>query len=368
MTPQVPLPHFRSVLHGERFSGHEVPLEVLKDFAVFEEMLIEVAKREYLADHPERARIPRGFTKGLELRLAQLEPGSVALSMVLVGPSSGDASAYVGRAHDKIVNSIANFSQPELPPEMLRYFDRLGRSLLPGERIAFLRDNGKGEASLTPQVRKELLRASQAEEWTEEALLKGKVPEADVANGRFELELTDGTKLKAPLDAQHKASIIGALGGYPNRMLAVKGILRSDKHGTRRSIDSVEHVTELDPLDVEVRLEELAALGDGWLNGRGQALDKAGLKVLAQGFDEFFDSALPLPYLYPTAEGGVVAEWTLGDWEVSLEVQMPGCEAVFQALHPGADESRDLEFNLGGPPDWATLNAELRELAQARHE
>jgi hypothetical protein len=31
-------------LVGDRFEGHAIPLEVLKDFAVLEEMIVEVAK------------------------------------------------------------------------------------------------------------------------------------------------------------------------------------------------------------------------------------------------------------------------------------------------------------------------------------
>jgi hypothetical protein len=36
-------------------------------------MLIEVAKRDYLRAHPARARTPRGFTKGIELHLTEVE-------------------------------------------------------------------------------------------------------------------------------------------------------------------------------------------------------------------------------------------------------------------------------------------------------
>ena len=75
----MPPPSFKPELIGDRFANHEVPVEVLRDFAAFEELLIEVAKREYLADHPDRLRIPKGFTKGVELRLASIEEGSAIL-------------------------------------------------------------------------------------------------------------------------------------------------------------------------------------------------------------------------------------------------------------------------------------------------
>lgn len=356
---------FRPELHGERFSRHAVPLEVLRDFAAFEELLIEVAKREYLGAHPGRLRMPRGFTKGLELRLSAIEEGSAKLALVLVGLSQSDGAEYITRAHDKIVNTIANIGdgrQPEIPPELLRYFDRFGRSLLDGERIDFPRGNGE-PTSLTPDVREKLLLASQAEEWTEEAILKGRVSSADPADGRFELELIDGRKLNAPFERQHNDTVAEGLRGYhSNRMIVVKGLLKKDRNGNAKSIGSVEHVTLLDPLDIETRLEELAKLKDRWLNGRGVALDKTGLQNLAETFDMNFDSELPLPHLYPTPEGAVLAEWRIGDWEVSLEIEIPEQKADYQALNLTTDESRDMELQLTESTAWATLNQALRDL------
>lgn len=65
----------RSRLVGRRFDEHTLPLDILKDFSALEEMLIEVAKRKYLAAHPDRQRTPKGFTKGLELHLTAVEEG-----------------------------------------------------------------------------------------------------------------------------------------------------------------------------------------------------------------------------------------------------------------------------------------------------
>jgi len=56
-------------LIGPRFEEHAIPLEILKDLAALEEMIIEVAKWKLLQEHPDRKRVPRGFTQGIELRL-----------------------------------------------------------------------------------------------------------------------------------------------------------------------------------------------------------------------------------------------------------------------------------------------------------
>ena len=39
-------------LEGQRFAGHSVPLDMLKDFAAFQEMLVEVAKWRFLEETP----------------------------------------------------------------------------------------------------------------------------------------------------------------------------------------------------------------------------------------------------------------------------------------------------------------------------
>jgi hypothetical protein len=241
------------------------------------------------------------------------------------------------------IANVGNGKQPDMAPELLRYFDRFGRSLQPGERIEFVRE-GYEPTSLTPELRESLLRVSQAEEWTEETLLKGRVSAADVADGEFELELMNGTKLNAPLEQQHNDTVVAALAAYrSNRMLAVKGVLRKDKNGHYREFDSVEHVTLLDPLDVETRLEELASLKERWFNGKGVALDGPGLKALSEEFEKNFDSELPLPYLYPTPEGGVLAQ--------------------YEALNLASDESSEVSLSLSSnPSNWVRLNNQLRQL------
>ncbi len=45
------------------------------------------------------------------------------------------------------------------------------------------------------------------------------------------------------------------------------------------------HITQLDPLYVGSRLEELAELKPGWLDGKGLALNPKGLQTLVRDFD-----------------------------------------------------------------------------------
>jgi hypothetical protein len=156
--------------------------------------------------------------------------------------------------------------------------------------------------------------------------------------------------------------VLDASLGYREGVLVViKGVIERDRADRFKRFESVEHITSLDPLDIETRMEALAQLQDGWLDGKGRSPDRASLMRLAQGFDRAYDPDLPLPYLYPTAEGGVQAEWTLGDWEVSLEIALPGQTAQYQALNLKTGETQDLDLCLvEDGSDWPRLNQAIK--------
>src|SRR3954470_3494971 len=103
-------PFLRPRLIGERFEGHSIPLEILKDLAVLEEMIVEVAKSEFLKDHPQRRRSPRRFTDGITLKLTATKEGSLVPVISLVISSMSlfppENQQCFERARDAVVNAI----------------------------------------------------------------------------------------------------------------------------------------------------------------------------------------------------------------------------------------------------------------------
>lgn len=359
----------RPRLVGTRFDEHSVPLEFLKDFAALEEMIIEVAKWKFRQAHPDRARVPRGFTDGLELHLTKVEDGSaipvIALVFGTLFPSAN--ATYFDQAREAIIEAVASANQSQdgtsqLPPNLLGYFDRFGRSLREGESMEFTAAS-RQVARLTTETRRKLIRASQVAEWTEEASLLGLISEADQARMSFELELRDGTKLTAPLNSQHLDAVLEAFSGYrKGARVQLQGVVKKNRQDQMKSIESVEHVSPLDPLDVAARMEELAELQDGWLDGKGHAPERSALNWLARSFDVNFDPDLPLPYLYPTAEGGVQAEWSAGNWEVTLDIDLPKQMAEYQALHLATQACNECILDLSQSSAWQQLNERLKQL------
>ena len=71
------------------------------------------------------------------------------------------------------------------------------------------------------------------------------------------------------------------------------------------------------------RLESLSEVEDGWFEGRGVALDRAGLLWLEQRMaDHYVATDLPLPFLCPGVDGGVIGEWMLERHTCMIEVDL----------------------------------------------
>ena len=357
---------------GERFQGHAVPLEVLKDFAVLQEMLVETAKWKFLQEHPSRERVQRNFAKDIELQLVGIEDGSAKLVIVLSFLSLFPPNnvKYFEQGKVEIVNAIAQSAEgqlPQLPPSLLSYFDRFGRSLRSDESIEF--PHGERPVALTPEVRKHLIRAAKVEVWTEELDLRAKIFEADVLHNSFEFELSDGTRAKAPLDEKYRDAVIDATRGYHDGVFVlIQGVAQRDRSDRLKGFESIEHVTPLDTLDVTLRLEQISALNEGWLDGKGLAPPKDKLDWLAKAFDSNYDSDLPLPYLYPTTEGGVQAEWNLNDWSVSLEINLDNQQGEYQALNLKDQTCTELQISLADSNGWNQLNQALKQLESQQAE
>lgn len=356
---------------GPRFAEHAIPLELLKDLAVLEEIIIEVAKWCYLQDHRERKRSPRGFTDGVALKLSGVVEGSAVpqLSLVveqmLVFPPQ--AKTYFEQARTRLVGAInaAEHDEPitpHLPDALLAYFDRFGRGLRDGEAIEFSPQEAERKARLTKATRRKLvLASSQVQELTEEVTLRGSIPEADQGKMTFELQVINGPRVVAPIAGQHLPTVMEAFNGYKQgARVLLQGIGRYNRSDRLQSLETIEHLSLLDINDIAARLEELKTLRHGWLDGKkGFAPDKTGLDWLAESFQRNYPDELTSPYLYPTAEGGVQAEWSVNGWEISLEIDLDQHLGQWHALEMASEQEGEKTLNLNEPDDWQWLAAEI---------
>ena len=86
--------------------------------------------------------------------------------------------------------------------------------------------------------------------------------------------------------------------------------------------------------------------------------------VLASAGGEPIAASVPITFrLYPTAEGGIQAEWSLGEHEISLEVDLSNHRAEWQSVNMKTHEQEDRELNLDDVKEWIWLGDQIRLLA-----
>ena len=128
----------------------------------------------------------------------------------------------------------------------------------------------------------------------------------------------------------------------------------------------------VDPFDIRGRLESFKELRDGWADGMqpaaqwGEGFGKAprpeGLDWLAGRFAAHYSRDLPKPYLYPTPEGGVSVEWSLGPFEPSIDVDLEMRSADWHCLDLQTGHSWEKSLALNDAGAWEWLAQELRRL------
>lgn len=371
------IPFLTPRMVGDRFNGHSIPLEVLKDLAVLEELIVEVAKWHYKNDHPDRKRTQRGFTDGVSLKLTGVDDGSavpiislfVTAIPELFPPENQECFE---RARNSIIAAInAAESGAEITEHLsdshLAYFDRIGRSLRDGEAIEFDYKNPKCPARLTKATRRKLILASSGvREITEEVVLRGAIPEADQRKDSFELLLVGGHRIKAPLESQHYDVVLDAFNGYRKGVrVSLQGIAKYSRNERLQSIETVEHITILDSTDVSARLDEFRLLENGWLDGKGSAPSISGLNWLTDRFETLYPDSLPPPYLYPTAEGGIQAEWSVGGHDVSLEISLESHQGEWHDLELSTKDENQRELDLDAPGEWQWMTEQIHNIEGA---
>jgi len=364
-------PFLKPRLTGPRFEGGVVPLHVLADFAVLEQMIVDIAKWKFRSDNPNRKRVPRGFTDGISLKLTGVKDGSaipvISLFFAATTLFPPEAKSYFEDARAAIVGSIREADQglpiTKLPSRMLGYFARFGRSLEPGEAVEFEDADSGPPARLTQETRHRLVIASTVKEYTGDVVLHGTITGMEAKDEWFNLARPDGTTFKAQLSDTFYDTILEAFNSYAKGeklRVRVYAIGRFDREQRLKGIESVDQVVVIDPLDIRARVEELKLLQHGWLDGKGLAPPPATLDWITAAFEERYPDDLRLPYLFPTPAGRLLAEWSPAPWSLSLEIDSVAKRGYWHALNLDTDGEAEKELDLASADEWTWLAEQIR--------
>lgn len=354
------------VLKGARFEGHALPLTVLPDLTAYRDLVLEVARVLFFRDNPERQRVPRGFEEGFELVLRGIGEGSAVaalerrtsvpaqLPLLVARPPD-----YFEQARDVVSLTIEAMrtgrpAPVAFPLEAVRCFNSFGRTLRDDESIEIRGPGGRSAVALyTKATRKKLVLLKEGT-YEDVVEVTGRVVQFDTQRRTFGLLVGEQT-------------VAGMLDGLNPRQL---GIVRTAAVHTEDlriyaagvgAYDVLDRLVRLvsikdlsfaededlrEALDIDKRLAALAELGEGWLDGAGHTVPKPTVIRLAMLLKDAEAQGLQRPYLYPTPEGTVQAEWSFPDAEVSAlfdaEVHVASCVGVMKKSGASKDEDIDL--------------------------
>ena len=358
-------PFLEPRLTGKRFENHAIPLELFKDFSALEELIIELAKYAYKQENRDRQRLPKGFTKNISLKLSGIGEGSAIPKIILDIQNQDHANEYkkyFDNSKEMILRGVSAANNIDeqishyIPEEYLSYFDKIGRSLKDDEALELSPNNEDNKAIINKSTRKLLLSSSRLEEITEEIVVRGKIFELDQKENIFTLQSSEGISVKAPVNSQHKSTILEAFNNYESGVKVLIQCLGCfNRNNKLISIQTVEHVSLLDINDVPSRIDELRFLKDGWLDGIGKAPLEEGLNWLSNQFDNYALEDMPLPLVFPTEEGNIQMEWSSDSFDISLEVDLTTQKAQLHILDFKTEKETSHDLDLSILSSWEEL-------------
>jgi hypothetical protein len=343
---------------GPRFEAHTLPVEVAKDLAAYEELIVELAKHLYLKAHPARRRVPKGFEDSFSLHLEQIEEGSAVPVLACITAAGnllpgGADGVYFDHARDLVADCVEAVSAakplPEaFPRELLNYFDGVGRSLRADEGVD-LGAQPVGKAVLTAERRKQLVLSAQ-KFYTKEVELIGAVGEIDWEKRTFRLRLDNNQPVNASLP-DWADDLVRRAGGVERSRVLLKGIGIYDAWDHLLKVSAANHLELSENHALATKLESLSELKPGWFEGQGDVPAADDLNWLTDRLVESYPADVAIPYVCATPEGGVFIEWKSKAWRASAEFDLKQHSVTLHSASLQGDDIKDETFVVNDSAD-----------------
>lgn len=355
----------KPIFRGKRFEDHSIPIEVLSDLRAYGSMVEELARHIFISSHSGRSRLPRGFKDSFKLRLTAVEPGSAIPIFERAYPTAPPVVPdEFDQARDIILEAIDALSNdrpvPSLfPLNLLGMFEGFGRSLEDDESIELCKPNTNSGPKYDRKVRLRLLSVNKGPT-TGVCQISGMVSGFDAEKKVFNLILEDGKAITGPLDRSFDLSLRDSAHDYEYQDVAARlvGIAKFAPDGSIQSIEKLQHLTTFRNgvahhyPDLAKRFAEISVLNDGWFDGKGTKFLEEFLAEVQVFLGQVLSkSELPAPFIYPSPDGPIEAEWSFGSWEISASISSDNAKLLFHATDISGEEIREDQF------DWNSEEA-----------
>ncbi len=356
--------------HGRRFKNASIPVEFFRNLPHLSDLIIEIAKWEYLKENPDSKGMPKGLTSSVAFTISGVKKGSArpTIDIEVSWPQQSTREMqdmpppflyYYERARDSIVSIISDANSGRLtkamvPEKGFYHFRQFGRGLHEDEFVEFEASSGE-KAVLTQEVLRHLEKASHTEVFVDDIEIRAYIPAMNQENRDVSLRLLDGKKIDCKIDEQFDKEVMKAFITYRDKdqgRILIVGKGKFDSPHNLVGIEVIEAVEILGPLDIEFNLHELKKLESGWFDGRGEAPKRDDVDWLLDAFRKHYGSDLDKPYIYPTIEGGVELEWARHPWEMSLTIDLRSRLADWHGLNMITDVEDMRRLSLEDADSW----------------
>jgi len=366
----MPIPFLKPKFEGTRFDGHRLPLDLLRELVLFEELILDTARWLFMEQNAGRKRLPRGWREGFSLSLADIEEGS-AMPVIVMEDTDAAAEDLFSRTHfeearDKVIEAIGAASidgeAQILPRHLGRYFEKIGSGLREGERIVFSGSSAATPVALTTEVRKRLVPRNAPYRMRIEVV--GSIFEVDQRARTYQILDVNDRRHSARFAEEDHDRVLEAANNYRSgELFCIRG------NGLYNQDSSLKEIIETFAIEPEgQRISDLLAgvrgLQRGWFDGSGgEAFLQQSLHWLETQWRANVPASLPAPKFFPTVDGKLSVEWRIERWDASLEVDLAVKRAYFHALNLDTDVDREADnLDLSTPDGWEGFVNPLQEL------
>ncbi len=349
------------VLKGARFNDSSLPHEIFPDLNGYLSIVIAIAKDLYRSNHPKK-RLPRAFEDRFKVRLTDIKSGSTVPVFCREYDCDDWVSDEFDQARDILNKQLLHWMDnpsciPGFPEKIIPLFKTFGENLKSDESIELQVPQQEKAPIYSREVRSRILSINQ-KPYRDVCYLSGTISGFNAKSGIFDLILGDSEEVSGPLESSFDISLheIATKYNIEEISIVLVGIAKYQPDNSIHQIERLQHVTVFKEGSITYlpnpfkRLDELLELRDGWFDGKGMHFEKEDLQKVKEWLSELLQLAdIPAPFIYPSPDQQIVAEWSLGFWEVSCSFELVQAVISLHATHTASEmitEDR-LSFELG---------------------
>ena len=328
---------------GGRFEQSGLPIAVLRELQVYCELVVKAAKAIFLQKNPHYRRVPKGFEGRFLPRLMSIEDGSVR---PMIERRSSDlfmrhgddefdlAARYMGDIVTSVRDDDVSSAVMKLPNFDIGETARLGKTLLPSERMVLLDSSGH-VAILDAEVR-QLLEDYSQQASVSRARLVGRVTRVDAEKRQFTVWSEESQRhCRGPFNHSSELLLLRRVlteDRQSGPSVELQGSIRYDSKNSPSGWNELYSLAEISSdqtkqfYKLEDQLMNLDRLQDGWLDDDSRSPTQNAIRTASDIADLLKSRSLPAPTAFPTPDGGISLEWMSGVIQIGVTILASGSE------------------------------------------